>query len=69
MDIQKITKYVVLALGVIGLVLQVIILRKGDDAIEMAGLSGDFSSVSPMISLALAYTNRNGSYYTSLILC
>ena len=39
MDIQKITKYVVLALGVIGLVLQVIILRKGDDAIEMAGLS------------------------------
>lgn len=53
MDIQKITKYVVLALGVIGLVLQIIILRKGDDAIEMAGLSGDFSSVSPMISLAL----------------
>ena len=37
MDIQKITKYVVLALGVIGLVLQIIILRKGDDAIEMAG--------------------------------
>ena len=53
MDIQKITKYVVLALGVIGLVLQVIILRKGDDAIEMAGLAGDFSSVSPMIGLAL----------------
>ena len=53
MDIQKITKYVVLSLGVIGLVLQIIILRKGDDAIEMAGLSGDFSSVSPMISLAL----------------
>jgi len=44
---------VVLALGVIGLVLQVIILRKGDDAIEMAGLAGDFSSVSPMIGLAL----------------
>ena len=53
MDIQKITKYVVLALGVIGLVLQVIILRKGDDAIEMAGLAGDFSSVSPLIGLAL----------------
>jgi hypothetical protein len=53
MDIQKITKYVVLALGVIGLVLQFIILRKGDDAIEMAGLAGDFSSVSPMIGLAL----------------
>lgn len=53
MDIQKITKYVVLSLGVIGLVLQIIILRKGDDAIEMAGLAGDFSSVSPMIGLAL----------------
>ena len=53
MDIQKITKYVVLALGVIGLVLQFIILRKGYDAIEMAGLAGDFSSVSPMIGLAL----------------
>ena len=53
MDIQKITKYVALALGVIGLILQVLILRKGDDAIEMAGLAGNFSSVSPMINLAI----------------
>ena len=53
MDIQKITKYIVLALGVIGLILQVVILRKGDDAIEMACLAGNFSSVSPMINLAL----------------
>jgi len=53
MDIQKITKYVALALGVIGLILQVVILRKGDDAIEMAGLAGNFSSVSPMINLAI----------------
>jgi NADH:ubiquinone oxidoreductase subunit 6 (subunit J) len=53
MDIQKITKYVALALGVIGLILQVVILRKGDDAIEMAGLVGNFSSVSPMINLAI----------------
>ena len=52
MDIQKITKYVAISLGVIGLVLQVVILRKGDDAIEMAGLAGNFSSVSPMINLA-----------------
>ena len=58
MDIQKITKYVALALGVIGLVLQIVILRKGDDAIEMAGLAGDFSSVSPMISLALLKIGR-----------
>lgn len=53
MDIQKITKYVALALGVIGLILQVLILRKGDDAIETAGLAGNFSSVSPMINLAI----------------
>jgi|TARA_A100001015_G_scaffold35606_1_gene39318 hypothetical protein len=53
MNIQKITKYVVLALGVIGLVLQVVILSKGDDIIEMNALTGDFSSVSPIISLAL----------------
>ena len=53
MDIQKITKYVALSLGVIGLILQVLILRKGDDAIEMAGLAGNFSSVSPMINLAI----------------
>ena len=53
MDIQKITKYVAITLGVIGLVLQVVILRKGDDAIEMAGLAGNFSSVSPMINLAI----------------
>ena len=54
MDIQKITKHVALALGVIGLILQVIILRKGDDAIEMDSFVGDFSSVSPMILLALS---------------
>ena len=53
MNIQKITKYIALALGLIGLILQVVILRKGDDAIEMAGLTGNFSSVSPMINLAL----------------
>ena len=52
MVIQKITKYISMALGVIGLILQVVILRKGDDAIEMAGLAGNFSSVSPMINLA-----------------
>ena len=52
MDIHKITKYVALSLGVIGLILQVVILVKGDDAIEMAGLAGNFSSVSPMINLA-----------------
>ncbi len=54
MDIQKITKIVALVLGVLGLVFQVAILSKGDDAIEMDSLAGNFSSVSPMITLALA---------------
>ena len=49
MDIQKITKIVVLVLGVLGLVFQVTILSKGDDAIELNSYAGDFSSVSPMI--------------------
>ena len=53
MDIQKITKIVVLVLGVLGLVFQVTILSKGDDAIELNSYAGDFSSVSPMITLAI----------------
>lgn len=53
MDIQKITKIVALALGVLGLIFQVTILSKGDDAIELNSYAGDFSSVSPMITLAI----------------
>ena len=53
MNIQKITTIVALVLGVLGLVFQVTILSKGDDVIEMDGLAGNFSSVSPMITLAL----------------
>jgi len=53
MNIQKITTIAALILGVLGLVFQVTILSKGDDVIEMDGLAGDFSSVSPMITLAL----------------
>ena len=53
MNVQKITKIVALVLGVLGLIFQVTILSKGDDAIEMDSFAGDFSSVSPMITLAL----------------
>lgn len=52
MSIQKITTYVALALGVLGLIFQVLILRAGDDVIEMNSLTGNFSTVSPMIYLA-----------------
>jgi hypothetical protein len=53
MNIQKITTIVALILGVLGLIFQVTILSKGDDVIEMNSLAGDFSAVSPMITLAL----------------
>lgn len=53
MSIQKITTYVALALGVLGLIFQVLILRAGDDVIEMNSLAGNFSKVSPMIYLAI----------------
>lgn len=53
MNIQKITTYVALALGVLGLIFQIIILGAGDDVIEMDSLAGNFSKVSPMISLAI----------------
>ena len=53
MSIQKITTYVALALGVLGLIFQVLILRAGDDVIEMNSLAGNFSNVSPMIYLAI----------------
>ena len=53
MNIQKITKIVALVLGVLGLIFQVTILSKGDDTIEMNSFAGDFSAVSPMITLAL----------------
>ena len=53
MNIQKITTIVALILGVLGLIFQVTILSKGDDVIEMNGLAGDFSAVTPIITLAI----------------
>jgi len=52
MNIQKITTYTVAALGVLGAIFLVIIVGKGDDAIEMSAMQGDFSSITPIILLA-----------------
>ena len=52
MNIQKITTYTVAALGVLGAIFLVIIVGKGDDAIEMNAMQGDFSSITPIILLA-----------------
>ena len=53
MNTQKFFKYTALVLGVIGLVLQVVILNQGDDNIKLNALSGDYGVVSTMVTLAL----------------
>ena len=50
---QKIFTYTAIALGVIGLILQVVILSQGDDLIKLNALSGDYGVVSTMVTLAL----------------
>tara|TARA_X000000950_G_scaffold108416_1_gene136714 strand:+ start:394 stop:840 length:447 start_codon:yes stop_codon:yes gene_type:complete len=53
MNTQKIFKYTALVLGLIGLILQVVILNQGDDTIKLNALSGDYGVVSTMVTLAL----------------
>jgi hypothetical protein len=53
MNTQKIFTYTALVLGVIGLILQVVILSQGDDVIKLNALSGDYGVVSTMVTLAL----------------
>ena len=53
MNTQKIIKYTALVFGVIGLILQVVILNQGDDTIKLNALSGDYGVVSTMVTLAL----------------
>ena len=52
MNIQKITTLVSASLGVIGLIFLALIIGKGDDAIEMSAMQGDFGTVSYIIYLA-----------------
>ena len=52
MNIKKITTLVSASLGVLGLILLALIIFKGDDAIEMSAMQGDFGSVSYIIYLA-----------------
>ena len=53
MNTQKIFKYTALVFGVIGLIIQVVILNQGDDTIKLNALSGDYGVVSTMVTLAL----------------
>ena len=52
MNYQKLTNYLVVVLGILGLGLLLAILFQGDDTIEMNALQGDFGSVSYIIYLA-----------------
>jgi len=52
MNIQKITTLVSVGLGVIGLIFLSLIIGKGDDAIEMSAMQGDYGTVSYIIYLA-----------------
>jgi heme/copper-type cytochrome/quinol oxidase subunit 2 len=53
MNTQKIFTYLALAFGVIGLILQAVILSQGDDSIKMNALAGDYGIVSTMVFLAI----------------
>jgi uncharacterized protein HemY len=52
MNYQKLTNYLVVVLGILGLGLLLAILFQGDDTLEMNALQGDFGSVSYIIYLA-----------------
>jgi hypothetical protein len=53
MNTQKIFTYLALAFGVIGLILQAVILSQGDDSIKMNALAGDYGIVTTMVFLAI----------------
>ena len=45
MNIQKLTNYLVIGLGVLGAVFLGVILAQGDDTIEMNAMQGDFGFI------------------------
>tara|TARA_B110000003_G_scaffold149925_1_gene150839 strand:+ start:978 stop:1148 length:171 start_codon:yes stop_codon:yes gene_type:complete len=53
MNLQNIIKIVSGLLGVLGAVLLIRIMSLGDDQIKMDASMGDYSSISPLINLAL----------------
>ena len=52
MNIQKITTYSWATLGILGVLFLSMIIGKGDDAIEMSAMQGDYGSVTYIILLA-----------------
>ena len=54
MNIQTIVKIISAVFGLLGVVFLFRIIGAGDEEIKMAATSGDFATVSPLVSLALA---------------
>lgn len=54
MNLQTIVKIVSAVFGLLGVVFLFRIIGAGDEEIKMAATSGDFATVSPLVSLAIA---------------
>ena len=54
MNIQTIVKIISAVFGLLGIVFLFRIIGAGDEEIKMAATSGDFATVSPLVSLAIA---------------
>ena len=54
MNLQNIVKIVSAVFGLLGVVFLFRIIGAGDEEIKMAASSGDFATVSPLVSLAIA---------------
>ena len=54
MNIQTIVKIISAVFGLLGVVFLFRIIGAGDEEIKMAATSGDFATVSPLVSLAIA---------------
>ncbi len=52
MNFQKIVKIAAGILGVLGLVFLFLIIGEGDESIKMAASTGDYSTVSPLITIS-----------------
>ena len=54
MNLQTIVKIISAVLGLLGVIFLFRIIGVGDEEIKMAASAGDFGSVSPLVSLAIA---------------
>ena len=54
MNLQTIVKIISAVFGLLGVVFLFRIIAAGDEEIKMAATSGDFATVSPLVSLAIA---------------